>query len=491
MIMLIFMLLASEFEGYEIGKIMICGNIKTRERIIRQELLFKEGDLYDKEKIDESERNLRNFAGFSDVEIISEKNNTTGFVDIVVKVKEVWCIYPIPIPPQGGGGNLTVGAFFVDMNFLGLNQCLFLIYTYQKKEKVDHIFGVSFNEPRLLGSRYTLGMSYFKGTTFADWSLNLDRPLYSRWTKWGESSSIGNSHGNGYWYDEANNWTEYTIDSRWANFDITRSFGEKFKRDFTLGYIFDSKNYSSDSISIPDRYLSGPTFSIKLNYFDYMKETLLDELGKTEDIPIGYKFDFSLTPYAKLFYSDRNELSVSVDGSVTQKFLTNQYIKLNLHFESDGCSDSTYNTVATVESYYYVKAAFYQTFCLHSLLRYINDLEPPSQYRLGGANGLRGYKANGFGGEKEFLFNIEDRIKIIQTPWIVVGGVIFFDYGGFSATGSKRAIGAGIRFYFPKFFCPIIRIDYAHPLDTDKPYHLNFGINQSFTITPPQVTMEF
>ncbi|MCK4907146.1 MAG: hypothetical protein KAS64_06330, partial [Spirochaetes bacterium] len=65
-------------------------HISTRESVIKNQLLYKEGDILDMDIIDESERNLRRFRIFfvEKTKIIKLKNQNK--VDIVLEVQDVW-----------------------------------------------------------------------------------------------------------------------------------------------------------------------------------------------------------------------------------------------------------------------------------------------------------------------------------------------------------------------------------------------------------------
>ncbi|MCZ6595610.1 MAG: hypothetical protein O6943_11955, partial [Bacteroidetes bacterium] len=58
-------------------------HIVTKESVIRQELLFKSGDEYDPEILEESERKLRSLSYFGEV-TVAVKTEEEAFVDVLV-----------------------------------------------------------------------------------------------------------------------------------------------------------------------------------------------------------------------------------------------------------------------------------------------------------------------------------------------------------------------------------------------------------------------
>ncbi len=77
-------------EGGEvrIGRIDISGNSKTRDKVIRREIRFDEGDLYSKKAIKRSYERLNNLNFFETVEIVPERRQQEAIMDLNVKVKE-------------------------------------------------------------------------------------------------------------------------------------------------------------------------------------------------------------------------------------------------------------------------------------------------------------------------------------------------------------------------------------------------------------------
>ena len=70
------------------NKITVKGNTKTRDKVIRRELPFAEGDLYSRAKIKESNTNLNRLGYFEGIDFQAEKGPENNQMDIGVQVKE-------------------------------------------------------------------------------------------------------------------------------------------------------------------------------------------------------------------------------------------------------------------------------------------------------------------------------------------------------------------------------------------------------------------
>ena len=77
-----------EGDRYKIGRIEISGNTKTRDKVIRREVRFDEGDIFNSAKIKRSYERINNLNFFETVEIIPKPQPEEKLVDMDIKVKE-------------------------------------------------------------------------------------------------------------------------------------------------------------------------------------------------------------------------------------------------------------------------------------------------------------------------------------------------------------------------------------------------------------------
>lgn len=77
-----------EGERSHIENIIIRGNKKTREDVIRRELMFSEGDVFSKSKIETSLRNLYSLQYFSSIIPEPQPGSEANLVDLIITVEE-------------------------------------------------------------------------------------------------------------------------------------------------------------------------------------------------------------------------------------------------------------------------------------------------------------------------------------------------------------------------------------------------------------------
>ena len=79
----------SEGSKKYINKIIILGNTRTNDSVIRRELSFLEGDPFNKTKLDLSINSLKRLGFFETVNYKLKDNNVSQSIDIIIQVKEI------------------------------------------------------------------------------------------------------------------------------------------------------------------------------------------------------------------------------------------------------------------------------------------------------------------------------------------------------------------------------------------------------------------
>jgi outer membrane protein insertion porin family len=145
-----------------IERIVITGNTRTRDYVIRREFEIGEGDAYNKVLIDKTERRLNGLGFFKKVTITNQPGSAPDRVILVVNVED---------QPTGSlslsGGYSTVDGIIgevavTETNFLGRGQYVRAALTAGQRTR-----GIEFNftEPYFLGQRLAAGFDLFAKQT--------------------------------------------------------------------------------------------------------------------------------------------------------------------------------------------------------------------------------------------------------------------------------------------------------------------------------------
>jgi outer membrane protein insertion porin family len=186
----------SEGKKAYIEHIIIKGNKKTKDKVIRRELVVKEGELFNSEKMQISREKIFNLGYFKQVNFDVRPGSRDDYMNLIIDVEE----QPSGTISLGGGyGSASGFSIFSDIqekNFLGNGQIVGLKLEYgPKKTSVT----LSFQERWLFDYPISFNTSVFYYIyQYSTSSIFADSDEYAYYKK----RSIGYSLGLGYrfWY---------------------------------------------------------------------------------------------------------------------------------------------------------------------------------------------------------------------------------------------------------------------------------------------------
>src|SRR5919106_1250319 len=129
------------------NRVLVAGNTKTRDKVVRRELLASEQELYSSSKITQSRNALQRTGYFEDVQLNTKKTDQPDTVDLLVDVKE------------GPTGTFTIGAGFSSGD--------------------GFLFNANISEKNLLGKGQGVSGSFAIGSSRQDFILNATDPYFN------------------------------------------------------------------------------------------------------------------------------------------------------------------------------------------------------------------------------------------------------------------------------------------------------------------------
>ncbi len=158
----------SEQGRAHIENIIIKGNTKTKDYVIRREIPLQVGDIFSKEKIVQGLRNLYNTQYFSSVTPETQQGSVPGLMDLIINVEEAKTTdINFGLSVSGAQTGFPILGFLklADKNFLGLGEEL-NVQTQLSSTQQSLNFG--FQENWLLGHRWSnsvnLTLAHYKQT---------------------------------------------------------------------------------------------------------------------------------------------------------------------------------------------------------------------------------------------------------------------------------------------------------------------------------------
>ena len=179
----------NEGDKFRVGTIEIAGNTKTRDRVIRREIILDETDIFDASALKRSHERINNLQFFETVDITPRLDPEEKLANLDIRVKE---------QPTGsvsvGGGYSTIDGFVVmvdlaERNLFGRGQQLRLRGELGGRHSSYNIF---FKEPWFMGKPVSFSAGIYRITkefsNFNRRSTGFEISLGKRfWEYWGTS----------------------------------------------------------------------------------------------------------------------------------------------------------------------------------------------------------------------------------------------------------------------------------------------------------------
>ncbi len=397
-----------------IGNVIVKGNKKTKDNVVRRYVDLAPGDLYNYTALKESKKMLSR-TGYFDKVVIKPKKVSSKKMDLEVDVKEAKTgSFTI------GGGYGSADGWMVDgsvkeRNFLGTGIEVGASIDYSK---VTQSYSLSFRDPRLFDSKYSLSAAIFKKESDYAESDTYDKLAYKKKDEFGGYLSLG--------------------------------------RQFTHS-IYASIGYSYKDVEYNEVNRSAPGYA-RGEYSDYTKSSIIASLvyDSTDDY---------YTPreglYAKMGFEYANLDSSEAD-------MADSFTRLNVRLAT------YYGLRDQIDYDLILRAKFRGSYINRDDGKFIPIAE---RLYLGGASrGVRGFKSGTIspvdagefriGGYRSYAMNLEASIPLSEASKMRL--TFFADYGQIGVDSfdiTQKSVGAQVEWRSP--FGPINLI-FAKAIDPDE-----------------------
>jgi outer membrane protein assembly factor BamA len=456
-------------------------HIKTRNEVIREQLLFRSGDTYSQRALDESERILRSARYLYDASVRPVAYHD-GIVDIAVTTRDVWTLNPGVSFGRKGGKN-TGGFELEELNILGTGTSLSLSH----KSEVDRSSNaLEYKNPHLNGSWVSLIATYSDNSDGSTRALDLERPFYSLTTPYAFGVSALDDDRIDSLYNLGKIVDKFQHHQRTATaYDgWSKGLVDGWTRRWTVGATYDdntfaSANGGSGSAIVPEgRKFVYPWIGLDVIQDDFVKERNRDQIGRTEDFHLGRRLQARIGWASTAFGSSTDAWILKLDASQGFALGNASTVLLNAQSAARIEGSEVRNALLETDVRYYFqqskRALFFAT--VSGAAGRLLDVD--NQVLLGGDNGLRGYPLRYQAGSSRALLTVEERYFTNWYPFRLfrVGAAAFFDIGrtwGNSAVpndnlGLLKDVGLGLRFGSTRSgLGNVIHVDVAFPLDGD------------------------
>ncbi|XXF76868.1 BamA/TamA family outer membrane protein [Myxococcaceae bacterium GXIMD 01537] len=490
---------------------------RTREDVIRREVLLEAGSTYSAALVEETARNLRKLGIFAVVRMVPVQGREPDGVALLVVTKDLWSLRLNQDFAAVGSLLQYLRLQGTEQNFLGRNKKVAADFTL----RLDTVsLGQSYIDRRLGGSRWYFGESAGlilgreSGKPEGSYgSVVLQRPLFSLATPWSLTTQAAWNVRTSRIFRGAEVWqlpypdgapVPYIYDTREVSGSAlyVRSFGTRFKWEAGGGVGLYLRGYAAPPDSGLDegqrewlkrvhlpRSEDALYGTLTLRAFEPRYEVLhgVNSFALSEDFQMGHSVAATLRYAPPVFASAAHFLELGV--AARQRWhlgdsLTTVSAAGAIRRALDGGGGWT-NRHWALEVEQVSPRLLGGRFVARGLLDVnIDDLFDRVSL-LGGGNGLRGARPDAYSGKRLVLLNVEYRTAPLVVRTLHLGGVLFWDAGRAFDEGPQlvHSVGVGVRLLLPQFNTFPFRLDFGYVLNGDRP-----PVGGRFSLASGQVT---
>jgi outer membrane protein insertion porin family len=459
------------------NRITVRGNDRTNDHVIYREIRTRPGELYSKDKVVRSVRELGQL-GFFDPEQISpdfkDVDPNAGTVDIEYGLVEKGASQ---IELQGGyGGGGFIGTLGLSFNNFSMRNI------FNKKEY----------KPVPMGDGQQLALRLQASRFFETYSFSFSEPWLGGEQPVRFSTSISQTTQYRYNYMTGLADKSQYFKIRGINFGLAKRLqvpDDYFTLSQTIGYqYFDLNNYYTGLFTFGDGVSNNLFYAIALSRNNTYTNPIFPVGGSS--FTIGAKLTFPYSLVNNMDYGNLKNLAAYQDANGDpdqakidqERFKWLEYYKLN--FEGTWYTRIIDKLILRTHAEFGFLGAYNPDRGNIPFERYFLGGDGLQQYAMDGREtiALRGYENQSLssrdGSTVYNKFSLELRYPITLKPSASIYALSFLEAGNgydnfreFNPFNSKRSAGFGVRIFMPAF--GLLGIDFGYGFDSEMPNDLN------------------
>lgn len=408
-----------------INRVLIEGNAKTRDNVIRREMRLADGDLFNGAQLRRSNARLNKLDFFETVEITPEPTGTPNELNLRVKVKEK-----------------PTGQFSAGVGYSSYAQVF---------------FSGQILERNLFGMGYQLGFTGTISAKSADYTATFWNPHYND-TNLGVGVSL---------YNKLNDYSDYEKQAVGGRLLFGYPLGEYTNLNWHYRleqYTIDDVDEDADKI-IKD--IEGDNWASSF-YASIKRDTTDRRINPTK----GMTHQFSTEYGGGILGGDDDFIKYIADAN--HYFPVFLETVIHLHAQAGYIMENGGEEIPPFERFFLGGMNSVRGYEERSISPLYDDRDASEGYEEGDEKG----------GNKSFFFNAEYLVPLHKEMGIV--GLVFFDAGKAWDEDEKidadlyKSVGAGVRWYSP---LGPLRLEYGYPLDeidNERKGRFEFSVGQFF-----------
>ena len=436
-------------------------HVQTRESLVRDFLLFREGERFDEARLHESERNLRALDFLRSASIVAAPPHDS-VVDVTVTTEDA---FTTDVNADfSNDGRRSLYDFDVTQKDLGGSGAEADVRVANGRERSTRSLEIL--DPRLAGAYWNGDAMLARSSDGNEEKLAIERPLYSYAAPYTAAASFDHLLQDARVYEDGAVAALFREEHREATLAYGRALAATPQSSLRLvgGVDLLSDTFTAlHGLAPLDRHF---------RFFEAGLDSQSFDLFKLDHVDLGLREqDFNLGVHTSVYAARAagGALRFRSDDSAGYAFGPHAFVLTRLSASARGRSTNRNSVTSSDTRYVYrFDTAHPQTFVVRARLDYGSDADRDVQFFAGGQNGLRAYPNFAFSGPHRVVVNAEQRL-FLGTEWLHLlepGFAVFVDSGDAAANALfrhfKSDAGAGLRFAVSRFESTMIRVDAAY-----------------------------
>jgi hypothetical protein len=491
-------------------------HVRTKESVIRRELLFTEGDCYRPEELEDSERILRAASYIADADVFAVKQ-ADGSYHVLVETRDEWSTR---LEAQMEGGVGLRGVELREDNLLGTGQHVSAFYRDRYGES---LYGASFGTRQLLGTRLDAEVAVARTPVGSAVSQRLAYPFRGEMGRWAFLQRF--DHETDYFEvwrgDEDDVLRPYLFSQSRQSLDLggVVRLGQRGNLTmFGLGVTGEWVVYPDGGRLIPRGGAAGAddepepipvgldsvsnlrvVFLAGQRNVRFDRRRALDAVRGTEDVTLGAEVELGIGRSLPRLSDDDDlalDFGVALAGDLPGGIFSGMRLGVEgrRDFEAPANAAEWRNVFGQLDLWAYWRPSpdSRHTWVAAATAGGGWHVDVPFQVTLGSRSGLRGFSRNEYAGQRRAVVTLENR-AYLGWPFprlFDLGSVVFVDAGrswaGDDPFGRSSPVavsaGFGLRAAFPPGSRRTYRLDVALPVaggDGRRSLGITLGVGQA------------
>ena len=407
-------------------------HVRTRESVIRAQLLFAAGDRFDPRVLKETERNLRTLPFLREPTVRATRVRD-GVVDVEVLTHDVWTLQLGPSFGRSGGENHS-SLSIEDQNLFGFGKTL--IAGVDRNVDRDSAT-IEWRDPNVNGTHWQDQLVWTETSDGRVRRVNIWQPFYALSVRRSYGLLLSDSKLTDNRYALGDQFDSYSHGNRLMDVSTgwSRGLSNGHVQRVTAGWRVARDEFravpETRTVLPADRKFSFPYVRAEWIRDDFQTTRDLEQIERTEDVQFGLSGAALLGAISRAGGSDRNAVLLEASGGYGAQLGEHQQLFVTSTYTSRFQGGRSTDRRATLVTAWYWRHA--PKLMSHARLRLArgSNLDLDHYYSLGGDNGLRGFPLRYQLGTGVTLLKLEERWFSGYSLWRLfdVGAAAFFDAG--------------------------------------------------------------